>query len=73
MSLRLVTETTPARDPEDLLKVRNDGVKYSFRIELGETVFSSSWFFGNEQRIAAHLEQVQMAFAQWADKIEVVR
>ena len=76
MSLRLITDTTPARDPQDPLRVRVDGIKYAFRVELhtgrGITAFCSSWYFGNEEQIEAHLEQVEQAFAQ-ADSVEVVR
>lgn len=75
MTLRLLTDTTPAGDASRLPH-KATGVKYSFRVELhtnrGITVFTSSWFFGDEQRIEEHLEQVEIAFAQ-ADRVEVVR
>jgi hypothetical protein len=68
---QLHTDTTPARKDGTLI-ARDDGVKYMFRIVVGGTAFASSWYFGDDDRIEEHREQVRQAFRQ-ADGIEVVK
>jgi hypothetical protein len=70
MTLQLTTDRTPVRN-----KANNPSTtefKYSFRIIIGGTVFSTAWFFGDDERLDGHTTQVQEAFKD-ADRIEVIR
>lgn len=71
MTLRLLTHTTPV-PKSDGLGITADGVKYCFNILIGGTLLSSAWFFGDDEHIKRHQEQLQTAFKQ-AEGIEVIR
>lgn len=55
--LKITTHTTPVRNDRDVIS-DDSRIKYCFDFELCGVVFSTPWYFGDEQRALKKAQEI---------------